>query len=220
MKRKALSALLVLALALGCCAGLAGCGGGDEAKKLVGSWQAGINMADEINGEFDDDPIMAEHLHVDDFNLKMNFDFREDGTYTLAIDSDSMTAALAGVKETLRTGLDGYFKEVLAQEGLGDLEGMDLDQVLGSLGVNIDDMLDELLSEEDFAALAEDSAQEGKYMVKGGKIYLSDDVNEAADDNCGYYAYTLSGSELQLTDSSMESDEDLADYFPLVFQKQ
>jgi len=217
MKRKALSLLLVLTMALSCCAALTGCGGGsDKAKELVGTWQADMDMSDMFNEQFASDPDLAKHVKIDSFVMRLVFTFNDDGTYAFSVDNDSIADSMENVKEALRTGLDSYFTEMMAQQGI---EGVDMDTALATMGIDIDAMIDELLSEEAIDEMMADTTQEGKYMVKDGKFYVSDDVDTAADDTCESFTYTLSGSEMSVTEAS-GADDDMAEFFPLVFKKQ
>lgn len=218
MKKKILSLALALTMALSCAVVLTGCGGGSkDAQALVGDWQTEIDMVDYFNESLED-PELVEYMNVESFIIKVDFSLREDNTYTLALNGQSMIDAVDGMKGNLRSGMLAYLSDALADSGL-DTDGTDLEEMLASFGLDLDAMIDEAFDADSLTASVEESAQEGKYIVKAGKIFVSEDVNTDAAPTDEALTYKLSGDTLTLVETNGDAGE-LADYFPMEFTRQ
>lgn len=216
MKKRILSLALALAMALTCAAALTGCGGGSDAKDLIGDWQTEIDMTSLLTEELSDSEF-SDYLTLEGFVVKVDFSLREDNTYSLSLNSDSMVQAVEGMKGGLRDGMRAYLSDMMAAQGL-DGE-TDLDSLLALAGIDIDALIDEALAADDIANAAAESLQEGKYIVKAGKIFVSDDVDTDASPTDEALTYTLENGKLTLVETSGDAG-DLADYFPMTFSKR
>lgn len=203
---KFLSVMLVLVMLVS----LTACSGDQE--KMVGTWEAELEMADVFN-ESMGDAEEAEFLAVDSFSFKMVLTFTEEGTYTMSADEDSVVAAMEGLKEDLKVGMEEYLVYIMAQEGLE----MSIDEIMEMMGITMDELIDSVVTQELIDEMVSVMATEGNYRAEDGKLYLSDGVENVVD-MTAYETYTLEGDTLTLV-TTTETDE-YSDYiYPMVFTK-
>lgn len=192
---------------------LAGCGGND-AKAFIGTWQCRINMAEQLNTGLATDPEVADYLMTDEFYLNMNIEFREDGTYTLSIDEDSLKETMSGYMEVMKEGLSRYLEDMMKDQF--NIE-MTVDEILSATGLSLEDLMAEIPIDELMDELLEAAVQEGKYMVKDGKLFTSVSLDTEVDPRV-YETYELSGKTLTLLELVGAEADDLMTY-PIVFEK-
>lgn len=207
----ALSLCLILALSL--CA----CGGAKE--DLTGKWTANINMAAAFNQEMAaTDPMMAEYISVDTFNLPLVLELKEDGTYTMTVDIVAMEASMSTLAEDMTTGLEAYFAAVFAEQGLD----MDVNEALSAMGMDLDTLVDELTTELSAAFTSEEAfgsfVSEGKYKAEKGKLHMTEGMDEVINPAV-YNTYTLDGDTLTLEQGTEELEEGAEIMFPMVLTR-
>lgn len=211
-----LSTLLVLALLAGCGAG----GGAAESEPeatIVGTWAADVDMTDLLNDILAEEEEIGPFLTLRSFSLRLLADFKEDGTYTMAGDPEAAQAAMDGLKEDMKTALQGYFEKKLEDEGMD----MTVDDLLQAAGMTLDDVIDEM--DDTFSAddLLSGLTGEGKYSLDGDKLFLSDSLDEDIDPDT-YQTITLEADTLTLTGSSEEEEDEeetALSLYPIVFQR-
>ena len=211
MKRR-VSLLLVLGLIAALVLG--GCGKKDDSASLVGEWQATLEMADTLNESLASDPTMADYIKIDSFAMKMDLSLRDDGTFTLALNEASVNEAFEGIKTPLKDGITAYLEASL--EGTG----MSVEDALAASGMDIDSMMDSMLSPEMITASLGDATESGNFVAQDGKLYFLDEgvTKPAADSEA--MPYTLSGSKLTLEKPTSGDVGDLAEFFPMEFAKK
>lgn len=210
MKRK-VSLLLVLGMIAALVLG--GCGKKDDSKSLVGEWQATLEMVDYLNESLNSDPDMASYINIDSFALKMDLSLRDDGSFTMALNEASVTDALNSIKTPMKDGITAYM------ENMASGMGMSVDDLLAAAGMDLDSMIDELLSPEMILSSIGDASESGNYVAQDGKLYLLDEGVTKPGSNDEAIPYTLSGNKLSLEKPSGSDLGDLADFFPLEFTK-
>lgn len=201
--------LSVLLLTL--CLLLSGCGKSDK-DKFVGTWRADVDMTDLINESLAEDPETAEYFTVDNFGMTLLFTFEEDGSYKITADEDAFAKSCDSLIETITEGATKYLEDMAKAEGLD----MTADEMLGIMGLSMDDFMGEMMDRDDLKELLADVEDSGKYEVKDGKLYTTLDEND-------YIAYKfVSDTELQFTEMGGEdaSDEELQALLPLTLTKQ
>ena len=201
--------LSVLLLTL--CLLLSGCGGSDK-DKFVGTWSANVDMTDIINDSLAEDPETAEYFTVDNFGMTLLFTFEEDGSYKITADEDAFAKSCDSLIETITEGATKYLEDTAKAEGLD----MTADDMLGIMGLSMDDFMGEMMDQDDLKELLADVEDSGKYEVKDGKLYTTLDEND-------YIAYKfVSDTELQFTEMGGEdaSDEELQALLPMTLTKQ
>lgn len=206
-KRIALLLSLVLVLSALLCA----CG--SEKDKLVGTWNTTIDMAESFNQELAADPEMAEYLSLESLEVGYTLTFSEDDTFALTVDTASMDAAAVTLAETMTEGMKKYFADAFAAEGIE----MDVDAALAAMGMDLDALVDELMAEIFTEEAYAEMNVSGKYKVEGGKLYLSESVDEEPSTDA-YNPYTLDGSTLTL-EAGTDADGEMAYLFPMVLTR-
>lgn len=189
MKRK-IAGLLCLVLVLSMV--FAGCGA-DPKAELVGKWEGELDATDGIKELFlASAGDMAEYIEVERFALKLTMEFREDDTCTMSIDPDALQEAFSTMVNSMGTGMTAYFEQLIEENGLD----MTVDEVLEASGLGtMDEMLDTLLESAMAEIKPEDLVQDGKYIIKNGTLFISDDMNAEykAEDAS---AYTIENGKL------------------------
>lgn len=208
-KRIALLLSFVLVLSLALCA----CGGGEKKATIVGTWKADINLAEAFNEEMAA-AGMGDFMNLESFALPLVMTFNEDGTGSMTVDQEAMTASVDKLAADLTAGLEAYFTEYFASMGLE----MDLDEALAASGLSMDDLVEEMKAEfagEDFAA---EFTNEFKYKAEDGKLYMSEDLDSEISET--YNTYELKGNTLTLNIGTEELDEEMAKYlFPMTLTR-
>ncbi len=218
--KRIISILTAAVLLLGLLFTLTGC---SDQKKLIGTWEAQLNLAQAMMDEMDLSEDLGEDFTIDDFTVKMILNLQEDGTYTASIDETSMKTAFDG----LLTDMEAAMRTMIEKEMEASGAGMSADQLLELLGMSMDELIsslmDELrasLEEEDVISESlEESKSQGKWNAKSGKLYLSDDPDEAADEDASYEVYKLDGSTMTWTEHSGEDILEVEGLYPIVWNK-
>ncbi len=186
-----------------------------EPEKFIGSWEASIDCAELFNNLFSADEEMGEYIEIEEFELILKVTFKDDGTYKMSVDPKSVEKAVDSLKKDLKKGFTKYFQAVIDSEGLN----MTVEELLVANGTNLDDLLEEAFGEDDVDAFVSELESEGKFEVKDGKLYMSDDLDSDIDED-EYETYEISENELKLTDSFGEDVEDGKDFiYPITFKK-
>ena len=189
---------------------LAACGGSNDKGSasgdgLEGKWSASLDMTDMLNEQMTAAGL-GEFIQFDDFGLVLAMELKSDSTYTLKVDKDALAGSLDSVKGQMKDGMTKYFAELMP--------GVDVDDALAQMGMNMDDLLDQSL---DLDTMAGSLDLAGQYKYEDGKLYMSNDVSEAPSDN--YLTCTLDGNTLALDAGSSAPDASLAAMLPFVFQR-
>lgn len=200
----------ILALVLGAVlltGALAGCGGKGKTEDsgLIGHWRAGADFSDALNAHTAANGL-GEFATVSGFELTLELELKDDGTYTLGA-----TADLAPVKEQMKAGIEAYFQPML--EG----QDMTVDGALASAGTSVDAILDQALGQQALDELTAGLKAQGRYKAEEGKLYLSDHDSEEPSDN--YLTYTLEGDALRLDAGSATPVAGLTSMLPVVFER-
>lgn len=205
--KKTFSLLLALVMLTGL---LAGCGGD---KAIVASWDAKMEMVDQMQAEIDDLGL-TDYVKLDSYAVVVRFTFKDDGTYSYAADMEALKQTMEGLKTAMKDGLIAYAEEMIAEQGL---EGYTAEDVFAASGTSLDELMDEAYTDADLEDMVADLTAEGNYKTKDGKLYLSDALDHIPDD-ASYYEYTIEGDTLTLL-SAVGEDEEFIDMFPLEMKK-
>ena len=203
-----LALVLVLAIALS----LTACGSDQE--KIVGTWETEVEFADIFNNTLGDHEG-AEYLKVDSLKLKIVLTLNKDDTYAMVADPASVDAAMTGLKETLKAGMERYLVDTIAATGLN----LELGDILHMLNTDMDSLIDEVLTPELMENMAQIMAARGQYLAEEGKLYFSDSVDKEIDRNIyETYVYEEAADKLILiTPNTSDAYTDLM--YPLEFTR-
>lgn len=215
--KKRIAMLLCLIMVLS----VALCGCGSEKDQLVGVWTGTMNLADAVNIGMEEaaaeDPSlaeMAEYMKVESLTVTFTLTFTEDDTYTMVVNEDSLDAAMQGMMTELADGLLRYFEDLLAAEGVD----MTVDELLAMSGMTTEDLAQQMYDSMAAEDLFGDLNSEGNFMVKDGKLFMSDGLDYAVD-LAVYELYTVEGSTLTINKGSDSADEYDEYLYPMVFTK-
>ena len=204
--KKIIALTLALVLVLSLCA----CGAKEN---LVGTWKANIELAEAFNEEMAA-AGMGDFINLESFALPLVMTFNEDGTGSMTVDQEAMTATIDKLAADLTAGLEAYFTEYFASMGIE----MDLDEALAASGLSMDDLVDEFKAEFAGEEAFAEFTNEFKYKAEDGKLYMSEDLDSEISDT--YNTYELKGNTLTLNIGTEELDEEMAKYlFPMTLTR-
>lgn len=212
MKLVSLVLVMTLVLLLG------GCSSGDK-EALLGTWVAEMDMTDLFNDsiKMGAGEEIGAYLNVNDFTLTMLLTFNEDDTYTMVLDESALEDTVAAMRSDLQAGLEQYLIDsVAAQLGIE----MSIEEILEASGVTMEELMDEIITQDLIDSMVADIASEGKFLAEEGKLYLSAGFDYEVDKNI-YETYTLDGDSLTLLEyiSTEEVDEYTKSMYPMAFTK-
>ena len=206
-KRIALLLSFVLVLSLALCA----CGG--QKATIVGTWKANVELAEAFNEEMAA-AGMGDFINLESFALPLVMTFKEDGTGSMTVDQEAMTATIDKLAADLTAGLEAYFTEYFTSMGIE----MDLDEALAASGMSMDDLVEEMKAEFAGEDAFAEFTSEFKYKAEEGKLYMSEDLDSEISET--YNTYELKGNTLTLDVGTEELDEEMAKYlFPMTLTR-
>jgi hypothetical protein len=188
----------------------------DDAELILGTWEAEIDYTEVMNSDFGFDEEMAEYIKVKDFKFTMRATMNEDGTYEFVVTEESAKKAIDNLKKAMVSGFDAYFTD-MAEE-----YGVTVDDFLAEMGVtSLEEFVDLSFGEEFGDGFVEEYTSEGKYKIKDGKFYTSDDGEDEIDES-EYETYELSENEFKLIEyvGGDEEDSEFNEYiYPIIFKR-
>lgn len=178
-------------------------------KRIIGKWEGTMDAAGIINElipMFADDPLLAEHVQIESFEIKQTYEFKNDYTYTLTVDEEVLAASVAKVKLELEGDFANYFEALSAEMGLP----MTADQMLALMGYSsMTELVDEMFPTDMLEEAA--TATNGVYRTEdNNKIYM-----DVISDTYFEY-YTIEGDVLTITGNS---DDLYPEEYPLIFNR-
>ena len=236
MKNSLWKRIAVLVLCLMLLAVLCGCGSEEEVRQaIIGTWSFRADgtkaLAEQIAGEMDMEPEPFAEL-IGEFPLQGTLELKEDGTYKIALDMESLEENASRLLPKLKPIMKDMLIRTLAQEILGDenatqeqLEealGSTLDEFLSSfVGTDLDSFLDMAMEEmniEDLLVSLEDTAQEGRYSVDVEKklLHFSDSLDVQPDEANGEI-FTLKDGVVEISEYIGEGF--FAQFYPITLTR-
>lgn len=145
------------------------CGCGNSAKKLYGSWGLECDFSD----------LLAEEMGEEyaDFScalpMTILFDFNEDGSFHMSVDKDSFSGSLdKWFAEFISYNVDLLYAE-FEKQGV-DRATAD-EQVQTQFGSSMEEYMTQLIEESvDVDSMADEMTVDGKFEVKGNKLYIAE----------------------------------------------
>ena len=205
-----LSALLLLSLL-----SLTGCG--EKENPIVGTWEAELDLTDELNAALSEDEALGEYMNLREFVIRVQTVYREDDTYSMSADRASIQTALDGLTEDLTTAVQSWLDASIAAYG-GD---MTAEEVLAQDGTSMDELITEMKTVLSPEELISGLNRQGRYRAEDGKLCLSDSVNTEIDSR-QYEIYTIEGKGAEQTltlTAGTEDDDAYGGLYPIVFHR-
>ena len=211
MKKNHVSRILAMAMALVMilCA-FTGCGKSSQKQDeslIIGKWQTSVDLAGVMDEALKDSDMTEEAEIFGDTDLSgitmlLNMEFKEDGTYTVSLDNASGEDAVKQMAQRMIPALKEYLRGVYASSTGADASAVtdeELDLLLPQMGMESwDDMGEMIMGEIDTDEMFAEANSAGKYMLKDGKLYTTDSVDEEATVLSEASEYELSENSLKL----------------------
>ncbi len=186
----------------------------EDSKKLIGTWEAEFDISPYLNAAFDDQ--MEEHasfFYTEDMFMTLSITYSEDGTYTMAVDSDKF-------KEECEK-LIPFFTEGLKKTHLAISEefGIPVETLLDEAGKTYEEMAEGMVSSLDPKAMADELKMTGNFKASGGKLFRSSSL-DAKTDKSLYESYELVDDNTLKVTSYTGADSDSNPFtYPMEFKK-
>lgn len=210
--KRSISFFLILTMLLGMALTMSGCAG--DKKKILGTWKAEIDYTEALNtgirsaGSAEGMQDMAKYFQADSFILTTIFTFRDDGTYTVAIDETSAENALKTIRSLLFDGFERYMQYQVNMSGLP----ISVSEYLKLLGTSLSELVDTALTDEVKEELLDGmvNPHTGNYRVADGRIYMTEELDEELTEEY-YDTYELDGDTLTLLECHCKQEEGFED---------
>ncbi len=162
---------------------------GDEAMALVGTWEGEVDVTESFTTGFaaSDGQDMLPYLDMKDLTLKLSLTFREDGTFTLAVDEGSASAMIDKALSQVAAGMREYLQDELKKSGVD----ISVDELLAAQGTTLEELMDMSIPEAQRKMMVAQMSvgSEGEFTVEDGELYLNDDST----------SYVLENDKLTIT---------------------
>jgi hypothetical protein len=166
-----------------------------ETDALIGTWAGEVNYASYFNEGLASTAgsDLAAYWKVDEFKLTIVMTFRKDGTYSMTVDREKLTASIEQLKQTLGAGLTHYMQDLI------DASGMEttVEELMNTLGISVDTLLADAINDEVINALIAECTFEGNFDAKDGKLYTSAGKEFSIDQSI-YETYEVTENTLTL----------------------
>lgn len=198
-------------IALGLCVlmmltAFAGCGGKKQ-ESVIGSWTGQVDIAGTIRFDFIEDGDLAIYMRLRDLNCGMTYTFDKRGSYSVVVDRDSTNQLFSDLRQQLVACYTAYLKDK-RDEGVVD---MPLNEVNASAEESAGKVYEAIAIEDHLSSLE----AEGKYQVKGNKLYLSADRDSSIEKK-SYVTFDVTQQTLSLVEGFGAAESAL---YPATFSR-
>ena len=166
---------------------------------VLGTWEMELDLRDtlvaQLDAQFGDSGISFGD-YLESYNMKMRLELKEDDTYQLTADADTMKASVENLRVATADFLEDYLLSAIGttleqsglsgdfttREGIEAAIGMDLDEAIEqSLNMKLEDYVDLIIGEIDVDETLSGVQRQGKFQVEEGKLYLSASPEQEAN---------------------------------------
>lgn len=215
--------ILSLAMLLSVASMLSGCN--SDAKKIVGTWKAEVDITEMFTEGFEKElkkvsQDAASFFKFKEYTLTFVITFHKDGTYVRNVDTDSLDALIDKITVDVRKGLERFFTDLFKKQGLiGDVDIL----LLQRTGKTFDMLVRELTTTLNESREEMETKEEGRYVVQKDMIFFSLD-KETDPDGTNYDTFTMYNDTLILQTCFCQVKPEEKEYndrmYPMVFKKQ
>lgn len=170
-----------------------------EPPTIAGTYETQVDLTELVIEHFDtgmgtQSPELSLGSYLSPFTLTLIYEFREDNTYRVSVDSKSIedslahfnTAATACMEELMyrqcREQLLPFGLTVESHDDLLQVLGMTWDEVFQTaLGKSEEQFVSDLLQDSFAEVLTAEYFAEGQFLTSLGRLYLSDSLDEEID---------------------------------------
>ena len=145
-------------------------------------------------------------------------EFREDDTFTMQVDGDSVEKSMEHLMDRVTDGMSRYMEDLMYEQTGVE---MTVEEILASTDMTMEDLVAMMFPEASAAELKEQIAaefsKEGRFKAEDGKLFTSAGIDLDVDTEV-YVTYSLDSGKLTLLEyaGSDGSDELL---YPMEFTK-
>lgn len=189
----AVTAVVAVLVIVGIVAGFFLTGDKDE-KVFYGDWIATIDATDQFKNGIGD---VAKYLTDYRFDIEYDFTFFDDGTYYLQVNEKGFNQTVGELTPYLKNAILDYYRN---NEMLGKTDEEIEQSFQKQNSQSLDDFVAQYVGKIQYKDFADGINCNGKYKVKGKKLYLSGGVDNNIDDGC-YYTYS------EVSDNVISLDE-------------
>ncbi|MDE6063305.1 MAG: hypothetical protein K2G20_01775 [Lachnospiraceae bacterium] len=174
---KRISKIVTMLLACIMLFSLVGCGKADTGKALYGTWAMDVDLSEELNRQMGDEFAGFEGKLV----ITLKFDFNEDGSFKMYVDSDALKTSFAGWMDSfVAFSVDVMYEQFEDGYGLSKEEADEL--VQSTYNCTMEEYIRTIMEGSvDVDAMAAEMETSGIWEAKGDKLYMSEgdkiDVN-------------------------------------------
>lgn len=185
-------------------------------QSIVGSWEKSYDMTDIISPE----EIDEQYAEFDaEFIVELVLEFREDGTFEMYAEEDSIEEAYATFMDELTT----YSAELIYQEY--DAQGIERSVADEAMLIEYgyatvtDYVRAQLQSQNSVEDLKDSMVTKGEYKVVEDRIYLADEGQDI--DSANYELFEINGKKLTFVSDDRESTVLFPGFeYPIEFTKK
>lgn len=210
--KKVLCAILALVILLA----LAGCRPKTDADIFVGKWHYDVDVAAFINENLETGgSLMAEFFPVDSMEIRLIWNFKKDGTYTVQMDDAVKNNSLDKYSEVLRNGMTAYLENLIKENKLN----VTVEKFLEDRKKTQEDLVKEIRGSMDtmVTQLFKQMMVNGKYRVDNGRLYGTTGITF---DSSVYNNYEIiSNKEIHIL-SSVGTQGNELDLYPIKLIKK
>ena len=147
--------------------------------------------------------------------------FNEDGTFTLSVDKDALSASVQGYIDAMVPVTVDLVYQQLEDQGMSRA---DIDEAMKAQGITVEEYVKQLFGALDVDQLTDGLDQEnltGYFRAAKGKLYTSEKENSFSQDD--YAEYTLENGVMKWTGGSSALISDFGDIgveLPIEWVKQ
>ncbi len=189
----------------------------DESAKFIGEWECVVDMAPIISGMMEVAlGDMADYFDFSGFELKLYATFNEDGTYAISTDEIYLNAYINGAKDAIKDGMMAYMTDVAAQAGYSSVDEFCMDEI----GMTADAYLDSVIGNVDVEEMlpTEDPVNEGRYVAKSGKIYMTtEDQPTISKNSYNKYEFADDGLSFDILAPDLEDLGDIEEGYEALY---
>lgn len=189
-----------------------------DPRQLLGTWQAQVDLSEFLTTELSEYELLSMGMLVTDFVVTVSMEFREDGTYRVWVDKDTIDASF----ETLMESIHELVWQDVEMMYMDPETDKTLEEQLKENGVDpdkdVEEIRDQLLTEGYVSKLQSRIDREGKYELIENELFLSDSKDADVDKNY-FDVIEMRSGILTFVDSFAEEDFEGFLLYPLEFHK-
>jgi len=185
--------------------------------ELLGTYETKINLSESVIANFGkgaglSDSAFSLKYYLKDFSVVLRFTFREDGSYQVSVDRDSLQTAVDSLKTAVASMIDDYVFVALKQQysdyGINLENRADAETLVNTtweelyvsvLGMSLSEYADSMISDSFADVLTAEYCSEGKYLAKEGMLHLSESLTAEPSEEI-YECYQISGNTVTFTE--------------------